>query len=454
MPRIVRSLATLSFATLMAIAISGCATTDDEGDTSSFSLPKLADFNPFQVGKQPLPGQRVSILTEKDTLTSNVEAAGGPVSLPPPVQNSEWATSGGNAGNSPGHLALVGNLRTVWTADIGTGSSSAGKVTASPIIHQGRIYALDAAGTVSAYSLSGARAWSVSLAPESESAQEGFGGGIAADGGRIFAVTGYGTAVALDAASGAKLWEQKLGVPVRTAPTAADGRVIGSDTDGQVFCLSANDGSALWTYHGSPQQSAGILKKTAPAIAGDQVIVPFVSGDLVALKIDSGTPVWTDSVNGARASATIASLSDPSSPAVEGGSVYAVSRSGRMIATNQRTGERLWSLPVNGVEMPWIAGDSVYVVDITGKLAAINRATGELRWAAKLPGTAKAWSGPVLAGSRLWLVSSKGQLVGVDPTTGQVAGQRDLGQPVYIAPVVADGRMYILTDRATLMALE
>ena len=52
-----------------------------------------------------------------------------------------------------------------------------------------------------------------------------------------------------------------------------------------------------------------------------------------------------------------------------------------------------------------------------------------------------------------WLASSKGKLVSVDASTGRVLGQRDLGQPVYIAPVVAGGRMYVLTDSARLIAL-
>jgi hypothetical protein len=43
--------------------------------------------------------------------------------------------------------------------------------------------------------------------------------------------------------------------------------------------------------------------------------------------------------------------------------------------------------------------------------------------------------------------------VGVEATTGRVATQKEIGSPVYIAPVVAQGRMYILTDAARLIAL-
>jgi hypothetical protein len=58
----------------------------------------------------------------------------------------------------------------------------------------------------------------------------------------------------------------------------------------------------------------------------------------------------------------------------------------------------------------------------------------------------------VLAGNRLWLTSSKGQLTSVDANTGKVASTQDLGSPIFIAPVVAGGRMYVLTDTAKLLA--
>ena len=102
--------------------------------------------------------------------------------------------------------------------------------------------------------------------------------------------------------------------------------------------------------------------------------------------------------------------------------------------------------------MPWVAGDTLFVVDMTGKLAAINRKDGKVRWVTALPGDGR-WSGPVLAGGRLWLASSKGQLVAVDAVSGTIGSQTDLGTPVMITPVVAEGRIYVLTDKAKLIAM-
>ena len=84
--------------------------------------------------------------------------------------------------------------------------------------------------------------------------------------------------------------------------------------------------------------------------------------------------------------------------------------------------------------------------------AALSRNDGKTQWTVKLPGNG-AWAGPTLAGGNLWLTSTGGALVGVDAATGRVVSQKDLGGAFYIAPVVAQGRMYVLSDAAKLMAI-
>ena len=83
---------------------------------------------------------------------------------------------------------------------------------------------------------------------------------------------------------------------------------------------------------------------------------------------------------------------------------------------------------------------------------ALARADGNVRWVTELPASTR-WSGPVLAGGKLWLVSGNGLLVGADARTGQISSQIDLYTKVFVSPVVAGGRMYILADDAELIAL-
>ena len=62
------------------------------------------------------------------------------------------------------------------------------------------------------------------------------------------------------------------------------------------------------------------------------------------------------------------------------------------------------------------------------------------------------WFGPVLASDRLWVTGSTGRLAWLDPQTGAVDGEIKLDDPVFLPPVVADGTIYVLTDRGRLLA--
>jgi outer membrane protein assembly factor BamB len=123
-----------------------------------------------------------------------------------------------------------------------------------------------------------------------------------------------------------------------------------------------------------------------------------------------------------------------------------------MIATSLKSGERVWSKDVRAAQTPWVAGDNVFVVDTSGNAYALARKTGKTRWVAKLPDD-KLWNGPLLAGGKLWAVSSKGLLVSIEARTGEITSKVNLENPVFIPPVVASGRMYVLTDKANLIAL-
>jgi len=442
------------------LGLSGCA-------DSLPSLPKIGDLNPFAEKPTPLPGRRLPVLQLNDNPTQELAVADAPIVLPAAVVNDDWSQPGGNASNAPGHLVLNTSLKKSWSADAGTGSSKAGRVTATPLVYGGRVYTLDAAGQVTAFSATGGSAvWRKSMVPEGEanagaglmssmslssSAQGGFGGGLAAENGRLYAVSGFGRVAALDPATGKPMWEKNLGTPVRTAPTASGDRVFIISMEGRFYCLNGLDGSELWVVRGLPQNSS-LVMTVSPAVEGNVVAVPYPSGDLIALNIADGQALWSENLSRSRAMSQLASLRDAATPAITDGVVFAVGHSGRMVATKAATGERLWQINVPGTQRPWVAGDTVYVVDTGGQLMAVDKGTGNTRWTINLSGE-KVWSGPVLAGGLLWLVSGKGQLVGVEAPTGRIVTQSDLGGEVFIPPVVAQGRMYVLRDDATLVAL-
>jgi outer membrane protein assembly factor BamB len=420
--------------------------------TSGPSIPGLSNLFEAKEGP-PLEGKRVSVLSSDSSIsaTASVEAK-EPVSLPGAQANASWSQPGGVASNSPGHLAFDGAAKQTWKGDAGSGSNSEGRLTAVPIVHNGKVYTLDREGQITAFSAtSGGVVWRASVKPEGEKSKVGFGGGLAAEGGRLYAASGYGRVVAFDAENGKPLWTKVVGVPIRTSPTAVNGKVFVVNSESQLFALSGENGNDLWTSRGLPE-GASLLSNVSPAVAGNMLVVSFPSGEITALDLSNGSPKWTDSVTGGSIGASVSGIGDAARPVIDGDIVFAVSGNGRMIATSAKSGDRVWSKDIRAGQTPWVAGDTVFVIDTGGRAYALARKTGKTRWVATLPDD-RLWNGPIVAGGKVWAVSSKGLLVGLDARTGEIGTKTALDNPVFIPPVVASGRMYVLTDKANLIAL-
>ncbi len=107
-----------------------------------------------------------------------------------------------------------------------------------------------------------------------------------------------------------------------------------------------------------------------------------------------------------------------------------------------------------------MAGEWLFVVTDDARLMCIARATGKIRWISQLARYEDAedkegpisWVGPILAGNRLILANSAGQLVNVSPTDGAVQSTTALNRGVSLSPVVAKNMLYILDDDGRLTA--
>ena len=430
----------------------------------AFGLSACETFDQFLTPgtKVEVRGERVSVLPSANTVDADPKLTNEPIVLPKPVVNADWSQPGGNPDNVMHHLSAAGKLKRDWSSSIGSGSSSSTRLTASPVIAGGKIYVLDSQVNVSAYDAkSGDRLWRVDLTPDDEDSEEGFGGGVAVDGDKLFVSTGFGFVAALNAKNGKEIWRRSATVPFRAAPVVNGGRVFVSTQENQLFALAEDDGRVLWDHRGIAE-SAGILGSNSVAVSGDLVVVPYTSGELFALNVRNGKPVWNDTLARSGGLTPLSSLADISGrPVIDRGLVFANSHAGRLVAIDARTGERTWTIDVGGTQRPWVAGDYLYVITDEAKVMCVRRTDGRVRWIKQLDAYRNAearrgtiaWSGPVLVSDRLIAVSSEGYAVSISPYTGEILGQIDIPDKAFIAPIVANNTVYILTDDARLTAL-
>jgi outer membrane protein assembly factor BamB len=453
--------------TLAALMLTGCDTMDTISGWFS------------QGHKSNLRGERISLMATDESLAPDTSLASTPIRLPAPYHNPEWTQPGGFPSNATYHLDAPGPLRRLWDSSAGKGSDSTSRLTAAPVVGGGEIFTIDAEAHVYAFDAKTGRAlWDKRLAPKNGTDMptlwgllgkpntiepaSGMGGGVAYDQGKVFVTSGFGVVYAMDAKTGERIWGQDIGTPIVNAPVVNGGRVFFSTHDNHFFALAESNGRQLWTHQGIPE-SAGVLSSTSAAVLGEFVIVPYSSGEVYALRVQNGQVAWSDVLSHSGQVTALSELDDIAGrPVIDRDMVLAISHSGVMAAISLTSGDRVWSRDIGGTQTPLAAGDYVYVMTGDGKLLCLTRKEGKIRWVHSMPTYEDvknekrliSWTGPLLVSDKLITASSDGYMEAISPYDGRLLGRVSLEDGTSVAPIVANGIVYIYTDDGELVALQ
>jgi outer membrane protein assembly factor BamB len=423
-------------------------------------------------------GERIPVLPPEDQVTPSAALKGQDFSLPAPQAVAEWPLPGGTPEQSVEHPAAAPELRIAWRAGLGVaGLNRKHFVTAPPVMAEGKVFAMDGQADVSAHdALTGRRLWQVNVQPrgrDDRRDRDAYGGGVAYAGGKLFVTSGYRLITALDAKTGKILWTTRTDEPLHGAPNVSDGRIFTVTLDDQLLAFDADKGQQLWNYQ-AIIEPARMLAASSPAISGETVVTGFASGELVAQRAPNGNDLWTQALSQSNRNNALSEIRDIAGrPVVYRGDVFAASHAGLFSAVDLRTGAPRWSLPLSSETTPWPAGDVVYIISTTGQLVCAARDSGQVYWVQDLnappptntltergrrrkpPKAPKKayWSGPILASNRLIVVSSAGELRALDPKTGDLQKTVRLGAPAMQPPIAAGDMLYVVTEKAELVAL-
>lgn len=384
------------------------------------------------------------------------------ISLPAPSTYASWTQRGFDAQNRTPHVALRTNLTQVWSANIGQGNGRRNRLTADPVAGSGAVFTMDATAGVRAFSVqTGAALWSADLTAGFDRGGNVSGGGLALAGGTLYATTGYGELVALDASNGAIRWRQRLGAGAG-APTVSGDTVYVVSRDNRAWAVSTDVGRVRWELPSAPARAL-LSGGAAPAVAGGTVIFPFGTGEIVAAQAGSGVRSWATAVSGGRLGAAYSNVNDiTSDPVVVGGTVYAGNQSGRVVALNASTGTRLWTANEGSYSPVLAVGGSLFFVSDRNELIRLDASSGARIWGVELPLYVRERErrrravfthyGPILAGGRLVMASGDGQIRMFDPASGQLVQSVGLRGGAASRPIVVNNTLMVVNGNGQLVA--
>jgi outer membrane protein assembly factor BamB len=312
----------------------------------------------------------------------------------------------------------------------------------------------------------------------------------------------------LDAATGARQW--RTGYPTayvdqygynngpRSTPLVADGRVYTFGAEGKFHCFEVATGKLLWGRHLNqeyqvPQNFFGV--GSSPLLEGKLLLInvggPNGAG-IVALDKDTGKTVWQATDEGA-------SYASPLCATINGRRWAFVFARGGLVTLDPQTGKVFWRLPyrsrtyesVNAAS-PVVVGDQVFISASyrTGgallrvkedtfdtlwhdevmsthwataicrdghlygfdgrhesgtKLRCVEWATGKLKWERENLGRGSM----IYADGRFIMISERGRLILARLTpegAEEISGVQLLEYPCWIAPVLANGLLYVRNE--------
>ncbi len=412
--------------------------------------------------KAKLPGERRIALPVDSKLESDPGLKNIPPTLPAVTANENWAQNNGMVNAATANLA-GGKFASKISATAGDGNNFTNSLIPRPVVSGGMVYVMDAAGIISAHDAADASKvrW-IAKAVSDKHEHDVFGGGLAVDNGVLYAATGQGQVAALSASDGKPLWQKNLTVPLRGAPRVSGERLIVMTIDSQTYGISSKTGDILWNHRGI-DETASVLNSVSPAISGDDVLIPYSSGELFALSIADGKELWSEAIlQNKHTEAGAVFIGIGGDPVLDGPVVFVVGSNGITMAIDTVRGQRVWQQEAGSINTPWLAGDELFVLTTDNVLVDFVKYTGKIRWATALDSYENvkdkqdpiSWRGPVLVDGKLLVVGSNGKMAVVSAASGKILETKDIPDNIMTAPVVAGGRLYLVSQDATLYSFQ
>lgn len=258
------------------------------------------------------------------------------------------------------------------------------------------------------------KAWSESLGGDAQNLRLGLT--PASDNARVYAAGRKGDIVALDQASGRRVWRTKTKLPLSAGPGLGGDLLVVGSSDGDLVALDKNSGELRWQTRLSSEIIA------APAVSRNTVVVRSVDGFLRGLNADNGSERWKLQFEVPRLS-----LRGNASPVLTGDLVIAGFDNGKVAAVSYATGAVAWQAtlgsPRGRTELerltdvdasPVAVGNDLYLVNYQGRVVMVKPASGQLIWSQDL----SSYSGMAADWNQLYVSDENSEVVALDRETG------------------------------------
>ena len=255
-----------------------------------------------------------------------------------------------------------------------------------------------------------------------------------------------GQLYALDAQTGATVWQQQLTGSILSPSLIYKNRVITVSNDGTAYAHDVSSGQMLWNFD-LPNNSFSIRGYASPIII-DERTIGFATANAYVYAVDviTGVPRWQRRVAISEGRGDLERLIDiDGRPVVINDKLITVSYQGQVTVVDINTQRVIWSESASSLSSPATDGQNVFVANTDGRLVAFDLYTGQKTWENDQL-LHRGLSNPVLLNGTLIVGDYDGVLHLLNPITGELTGRAKTSGDVRHLRV-DDGLLYVATSK-------
>ena len=379
------------------------------------------------------------------------------ISISNPRKNLSWRMSSLNQQNFLGNIYLSGIDNIFLKKKIGKNKFPISKIISSPLVFENNIIFSDNNGTIFNINQNGEINWKKNIYKKIyKKVYKNLVFSIYQN--NIYVADNIGFIYSIGLNNGKLVWIKNHGIPIKSNIKIYKNKIFLINQDNRILCFNTENGSKIWDIRSVPSfiklqnfLSSAISKQ------GD-VIAINSSGDLFKVNANNGKIDW--SLN--TLESTLAHATDffKSSEIVIIDDNIIVSSKSSLFSYNLNTGYTNWKQEVSSIGAPIIDGKNIFILTDNGYFVIIDKDTGIIISSTNILKILKKKkqetkiTGFIMGSGKIYSVTSNGYLIVSSPVSGKVEYFKKIGDPVTSAPIINNGKLYILTKNSRIYGFD
>ena len=372
-------------------------------------------------------------------------------------KNLSWRMSSLNQQNFLGNIYLSGIDNIFLKKKIGKNKFPMSKIISSPLVFENNIIFSDNNGTIFNINQNGEINWKKNIYKKIyKKVYKNLVFSIYQN--NIYVADNIGFIYSIGLNNGKLVWIKNHGIPIKSNIKIYKNKIFLINQDNRILCFNTKNGSKIWDIRSVPSfiklqnfLSSAISKQ------GD-VIAINSSGDLLKVNANNGKIAW--SLN--TLESTLAHATDffKSSEIVIIDDNIIVSSKSSLFSYNLNTGYTNWKQEVSSIGAPIIDGKNIFILTDNGYFVIIDKDTGIIISSTNILKILKKKkqetkiTGFIMGSGKIYSVTSNGYLIVSSPVSGKVEYFKKIGDPVTSAPIINNGKLYILTRNSSIYGFD